>query len=44
MQSMLVGVGPADPVISVIMSLGFLTIAVVSLYLPARRAAPQRSR
>jgi putative ABC transport system permease protein len=39
MQSMLVGVGPTDPVTYVIMSLVFLTIAVVSLYLPARRAA-----
>jgi putative ABC transport system permease protein len=39
MQSMLVGVGPTDPVTYVMMSLVFLAIAVVSLYLPARRAA-----
>jgi putative ABC transport system permease protein len=39
MQSMLVGVGPTDPATYVIMSLVFLVIAVVSLYLPARRAA-----
>jgi putative ABC transport system permease protein len=39
MQSMLVGVRPTDPVTYVVMSLVFFTIAVVSLYLPARRAA-----
>jgi putative ABC transport system permease protein len=39
MRSMLVGVGPADPVTYVIMGIVFFTIAVVSLYLPARRAA-----
>jgi putative ABC transport system permease protein len=38
-RSMLVGVSPTDPVTYVIMSLVFFTIAVVSLYLPARRAA-----
>ena len=39
MQSMLVGVEPTDPVTYVIMSLVFFTLAVVSLDLPARRAA-----
>jgi predicted permease len=39
MQSMLVGIGPTDPITYVIMSLIFFVIAVVSLYLPARRAA-----
>ena len=44
LQSMLVGVGPADPVTYIVMSLLFLTIAMVSLYLPARRAALDRVR
>ena len=39
MRSMLVGVGPTDPVTYVIICLVFLAIAAVSLYLPARRAA-----
>jgi putative ABC transport system permease protein len=39
MRSMLVGVGPTDPMTYVIMSLVFLAIAALSLYLPARRAA-----
>jgi putative ABC transport system permease protein len=39
MRSMLVGVGPTDPMTYVIMGLVFFTIAAVSLYLPARRAA-----
>jgi putative ABC transport system permease protein len=39
MRSMLVGVGPTDPITYAIMSLIFFVIAVVSLYLPARRAA-----
>jgi putative ABC transport system permease protein len=39
MRSMLVGVRPTDPTTYVIMGLVFFVIAVVSLYLPARRAA-----
>ena len=39
MRSMLVGVGPTDPVTYVIICLVFLAIAAFSLYLPARRAA-----
>jgi putative ABC transport system permease protein len=39
MRSMLVGVGPTDPMTYVIMGLVFLAIAALSLYLPARRAA-----
>jgi putative ABC transport system permease protein len=39
MRSMLVGVGPTDPMTYVIMGLVFFAIAFVSLYLPARRAA-----
>jgi predicted permease len=39
MRSMLVGVGPTDPMTYVSMGLVFFVIAAVSLYLPARRAA-----
>jgi putative ABC transport system permease protein len=39
MRSMLVGVGPTDPMTYVITGLFFFAIAAVSLYLPARRAA-----
>ena len=39
MRSMLVGVGPTDPMTYAIMGFVFFAIAVVSLYLPARRAA-----
>jgi putative ABC transport system permease protein len=39
MRSMLVGVAPTDPVTYIIMSVVFFSVAVVSLYLPARRAA-----
>jgi len=39
MRSMLVGVQPTDPMTYVIMGVVFFGIAVVSLYLPARRAA-----
>jgi ABC-type antimicrobial peptide transport system permease subunit len=39
MRSMLVGVGPTDPVTYVIMGLIFVAIAALSVYVPARRAA-----
>ena len=39
MRSMLVGVGPTDPMTYAVMGLVFFAIAAVSLYLPARRAA-----
>ena len=39
MRSMLVGVGPTDPMTYVVMGSVFFAIALVSLWLPARRAA-----
>ena len=39
MRSMLVGVGPTDPATYVVMGSVFFAIALVSLWLPARRAA-----
>ena len=39
MRSMLVGVGPTDPLTYVVMGSVFFAIALVSLWLPARRAA-----
>jgi predicted permease len=39
MSSMLVDVKPADPATYVVVAIGFLTIAAISAWIPARRAA-----
>jgi len=39
MASMLVGIQPTDPATFAIMSVGFLLIAAVACWIPARRAA-----